>query len=103
MLGDLIQVTLCDVDPARQQEFNRWYNEVHIPEVLTCPGWLSATRFESTQGQPQFLAIYELENEGAWTTPEFERVKGFGPVAPYVINVHPRTYRRTFGMRAGDA
>jgi hypothetical protein len=100
MLGELIQVTLCDVAREHQAEFNKWYNEVHIPEVLTCPGWLSATRFESLEGQPQFLAIYDLAGEDAWSTPEFERAKGFGPVAPYVLNVHPRMYRRTFAMTA---
>lgn len=98
----IIQVTLVDVDKAHQDEFNDWYNNTHLPEVLACPGWRAATRFESLEGQPQFLAIYELDSEDAWDTPEFERAKGFGPVAPYILNAHPRMYRQIFSMDSSE-
>ena len=99
MADRIIQVTACDIQTEHQAEFHQWYNQVHLPEVLACPGWRSAARFESLDGQPQFLAIYELDNADAWDTPEFERAKGWGPIAPYVINSHPRMYREIFTAR----
>jgi hypothetical protein len=99
MAERIIQVTLCDVAQDHQDEFNDWYNNTHLPEVLGCPGWRAATRFESLEGQPQFLAIYEVDGPDVWKTPEFDEVKGFGPVAPYILNVHPRFYREIFSAK----
>jgi hypothetical protein len=44
---------------GQEDEYHRWYDEVHVPEVLEVPGFLSARRFGSADGD--FLAIYELE------------------------------------------
>jgi hypothetical protein len=41
------------------EDFNRWYDEVHVPEVLLVPGFVSARRFRSADGD--YLAVYELE------------------------------------------
>lgn len=60
-------VVLCAAKPGREQEFTRWYDQVHIPDVLTAvDGVVSAERFEfaDTQGSdpPDFpyLALYEV-------------------------------------------
>ena len=53
-------------DLAREEEFNHWYNTVHVPDVLETPGILSARRFrndEPPEGHGRFLAIYEVETE----------------------------------------
>jgi hypothetical protein len=42
-----------------EDDYNRWYDEVHVPEVLAVPGFVSARRFRSEDGD--YLAIYELE------------------------------------------
>lgn len=49
-------------------EFDRWYNDVHLPQVLTLDGFLSARRFRVADtdapgpvGTLPFLAIYEIE------------------------------------------
>jgi len=33
-------------DPSAEAEFNRWYSETHMPEVLQQDGILSGTRLE---------------------------------------------------------
>ncbi len=51
-------------DPAREEEFNHWYNTVHIPDVLETPGILRGTRFktdEPREGHGKYLAIYDVE------------------------------------------
>lgn len=59
--------TVC-TDPAREQEFNEWYNKVHIPEVCSIPGIKVATRYQIVdpdEGYPKYIAIYEVESEEA--------------------------------------
>src|SRR5262245_46609686 len=39
-----------DVPASLEDEFNRWYNEVHIPERLAIPGVLNAARYVAVRG-----------------------------------------------------
>jgi hypothetical protein len=90
----VILVTSVDITSGAEDEFNRWYNEVHLPEVLACTGFISASRYECTDGQPRYIAVYELESPEALTTPEMRAVRGWGDMFPYVRNFHERIYRR---------
>lgn len=61
--------TNCN-DPAQEAEFNKWYNGTHIPEVCRQPGFVRASRYEIVnprEGYPKYLAVYELEDETAWS------------------------------------
>src|SRR5262249_36836120 len=60
-----------DIDAQHVQEFNKWYNEEHLPELLSVPGILSAARYEAVKGGPQYLACYELESVAVMKTPAF--------------------------------
>jgi heme-degrading monooxygenase HmoA len=63
----LVVGTDCS-EPGKEEEFSRWYDETHIPEVLRVPGMLGATRFEGLDGggdYPRFLVIYQMESEEA--------------------------------------
>lgn len=49
---------------AREEEFNHWYTEIHLPDVLGVPGFRRATRYVNSrwkEGEPRFLALYEIE------------------------------------------
>ena len=54
-------------DPAREAEFNDWYDKVHIPDVLETPGFVRATRYVNNDppaaGKGKFLAVYEIETD----------------------------------------
>ena len=63
--GTGLLMVWCDVPGDREDEFNRWYNEEHIAEILTVPGVLSAARYEAVKGGPKHLAAYELESPAA--------------------------------------
>ncbi|HEX76953.1 MAG TPA: hypothetical protein G4O03_00860 [Dehalococcoidia bacterium] len=55
-----------EIVPEREQEFNEWYDRVHVPMVLECPGVMRASRYqivEPVPGLTKYLAIYELANE----------------------------------------
>jgi len=55
--------------PGREAEFNHWYDERHVPDLLAVPGFVSAQRFQLTdatgQGSPgwSYLALYEIESD----------------------------------------
>lgn len=90
----LISVVSVDVDGAVEKEFNTWYNEVHVAEVLACPGWISGARYVSTAGSPRYLAMYEMESEEAMWTPELQAIKGFGRFWKDVESYQSGVYRR---------
>ena len=59
----LTVATNC-TDPARETEFNEWYDKTHLPDILETPGFIRATRYENIkplEGEAKFLAVYEIE------------------------------------------
>lgn len=64
-------VVLTNPTPGKDAEFNRWYNEQHIPDVLNAAGFVRAQRFRlsETQNGPKvdqthrYLALYEIETD----------------------------------------
>jgi hypothetical protein len=60
--GTGLLMVWTDIDPEFETEFNRWYDEEHIPRLLQIPGFLSAGRYSALKGGPKYLAIYELED-----------------------------------------
>jgi hypothetical protein len=60
--GSGLLLVMIDIDPDHEEEFNRWYTEEHFPERIGCEGFLSGRRFVSVEGEPKYLALYELES-----------------------------------------
>ncbi|MES2272248.1 MAG: hypothetical protein V4533_15345 [Pseudomonadota bacterium] len=47
---------------GRDDEFNSWYDNVHLPDVFRVPGVIGAERFRMQSGDGwKYLAIYELD------------------------------------------
>ena len=60
----LLVVETNSNDPAREVEFNEWYDNIHLPDVLEAPGFIKATRYENlnpSEGKGKFLALYDIE------------------------------------------
>ncbi|OBH12401.1 DUF4286 family protein [Mycobacterium sp. E3247] len=49
--------------PDREDEYNTWYDQIHIPELLTLDGIVAARRFRPVDGNGPYVAIYELEGD----------------------------------------
>ena len=60
--GSALMVVYTDVDIEHDAEFNAWYNEEHIPERMSAPGFLDSARYQAVKGGPRYLAVYELES-----------------------------------------
>lgn len=37
-LSGTVYIVTTEVDPAWEDEFNRWYDEEHVPALLSVPG-----------------------------------------------------------------
>ena len=69
-----IQVVFSNPAAGREEEFNQWYDNVHIPELLAVPGMLSATRYALHEAgiyhvrggvvpEHKYMCVYELEGD----------------------------------------
>src|SRR5207237_10406033 len=54
--GTGLLMVWADVPADKEAEFNRWYNEEHLAERLSIPGFLSGARHEAVKGGPKHLA-----------------------------------------------
>ena len=94
--GCLLIVTV-EVDAAIEAEWNRWYDTVHLPDALRCPGVRRGRRYvstgtisETTHGRTErsdkriYTTIYELDGPAATSTPEFQAMRGWYQFAPHV-------------------
>ena len=63
-IGNTILVVMMEVDQGHEEEFDRWYNDEHLPERLEIPGYVSARRFKLQEGEGvlDYLCIWELED-----------------------------------------
>jgi hypothetical protein len=96
-LPNCLLIVTAEVDSEVEAEWNRWYDEVHLPDALACPGVLGGRRYvttgevsESDRGQGRrsrtrlYTTVYELASPGAVTTPEFTAMRGWGRFVPHV-------------------
>jgi hypothetical protein len=68
----LLSVQL-DIDPAFEDEFNRWYAEEHFPAITGFPGVLSGRRYRSTADPHRYLALYELDSPQVLDSPDYAK------------------------------
>ena len=61
MAKGIILVESRPSSPDRDQEYNTWYDEVHIPELVALDGFVSARRLRPVEGDGPYVAIYEVE------------------------------------------
>ena len=68
-VGSTILLVMMEVDEADDQVFNKWYNEEHLPERMSIPGYISARRFrldpedDRANNVLRYLCIWEMEDD----------------------------------------
>src|SRR4051812_23955174 len=67
--GLLLMMT--DIDPAHEEDFNRWYEEEHLAERMAIPGFINARRFTAIEGGPKYLALYDLDSTDVLLSPTY--------------------------------
>ena len=57
----IIYLETMPVSPDREPDYHKWYNDVHLAEIVSVDGIVSARRFAPIDGKGPFIAIYELD------------------------------------------
>lgn len=76
--ASIIYVSFFSVPDEAVDEFNAWYTEEHVPQLLKCKDWLACRRFLITDADPQpwtHLAIHYLADMSAFDSPEREAAR----------------------------
>lgn len=61
-------ITLTRPIEGREDEYNHWYQDVHLPQVTTMPSMKAAQRFKvartlSGDSHLPYVAVYEIETD----------------------------------------
>jgi hypothetical protein len=64
-MSTVLFMVRATITKEKEEEFNRWYNEEHLPQLLRFKGAVSARRYKAILGEDkyQYLALYEIANE----------------------------------------
>jgi hypothetical protein len=94
---ECLLIVTVEVDAAIETEWNRWYDTVHLPDALRCPGVRRGRRYVSSgeiaetiagktekAGRRIYTTIYELDDPSVIATPEFQAMRGWYQFAPHV-------------------
>jgi hypothetical protein len=70
--------------PDRLDEWQDWYDNVHVPALLAVPGMRSVRRYDERGTSDKFLAIWEIDGPHVFDEPAYQAAKGFGSWEPFV-------------------
>jgi hypothetical protein len=65
-MSDALLMAFSNPVEGREDEYNKWYDEVHLSDVLAVPGIVSGRRYELApggRGEHRFLAVYDVEGD----------------------------------------
>ncbi len=51
-----------DIAGGAENEFRRWHSREHLPERMSVPGFKRGRRLFSSQAQPRWLTLYEVDD-----------------------------------------
>jgi hypothetical protein len=90
-----IYVVQMDVPAALEAEFNRIYDQDHVPKILKVPGVRSCVRYRldhsTVATMPRYLAIYEVDRAEIVDSPAWTEASDLGEWKP---KIRPHTTNR---------
>src|SRR5260370_111722 len=97
-----VYVVQMDIPQHLEAEFNRIYDEDHVPTILKFPGVRSGTRYRlehsTVSGMPQYLAIYELDSPDVLKSAPWEKAGSYGDwatkIRPLTTSRHHSVFER---------
>ncbi len=101
-MADTPQLLLAAIDIALEHadEFDRWYDEEHIPERAAVPGISGIRRWRLLEGDlPASLVTYEVASAEVITSGAYARLKERGDT-PWTQRLRPHFQRMVRGVFA---
>ena len=93
-------------DPAREGEFDGWYNQTHLPDMLETAGVVRAIRYgnvDPSDGQAKYLAAYEVEADDLQAVMQasnenLQKKAAEGRMSDLLQIVSIRSYKQLYAM-----
>jgi hypothetical protein len=97
-----IYVVQMDIPAELEAEFNRIYDEDHVPTILKVPGVRSCRRYRLEHStiptMPGYLAIYECDNAKVINSPAWTEASDLGEwkhkIRPHTTNRQHSIFRQ---------
>jgi hypothetical protein len=64
-----LYIVHTDIPDHIVDEYNEWYDQEHLPRLVTVPGVVRARRYVAVAGSPRYLTAYELTDKDAFESP----------------------------------
>lgn len=65
-----LYIVHTDIPEDIVEEYNAWYDDEHLPRLVTVPGVVRARRYTAAAGHPRYLTAYSLTDPNAFESPE---------------------------------
>ena len=88
---------------ARLADWHDWYDKTHIPDLLSVPGFDSASRFEERGTARRYLAGYEIESPAVFDEPRYSEVTGWGEWADHLEGWQTGIYELKTDLSSGPS
>ncbi len=98
-MADFVFLAQMDIPTELEGEFNRIYDEQHVPEISTVPGVHGCARYllehSSQDGMARYLALYEIDSPDVVTSAEWRAASDKGDWKP---QIRPHTTNRVHSI-----
>ncbi len=97
MAAKILMEVRVNIAPEKEEAFNEWYNNVHVPEIIAVPGFISGRRFKRVSGDEiSYMALYELESMDPLKSEAYKDARGWGEFEPYISNLSWNVYQQIY-------
>ena len=101
-MGDYIYVVQLDIPADKEDDFNRIYDEDHIPKIMEVPGMNGCTRYKlesvDVGDMPRYVAIYDMDTSDLPTSDTFRQASDAGEwinkVRPFTLNRRRAVFKK---------
>lgn len=98
-MSKYIYLAMIDVPAEIEDDFNRVYDEKHIPDLMEIPGVNSGTRYKLKSGDSDemtsYLAVYEIDDPSVPNGPAWRAASDQGE---WLTDIRPRFLKRRHGL-----
>ncbi|MGE0525329.1 MAG: hypothetical protein AB7O60_20150 [Variibacter sp.] len=98
-MAEYLYMVQMDIPAELESEFNRIYDEDHIPVISALPGVLGVTRYclveSAVKGVARFVALYRIASPDLPNSPAWREAADKGEWKP---KIRPHTFNRTHSI-----
>jgi hypothetical protein len=79
-MAPALQIGRMDVPREVDEDWNRWYSTIYVPNYEKVPGVIRGRRYRAVSGTPTYLTMYEFEHPRVSESAAWEMQRDAAPV-----------------------